>query len=131
MNRGLVLIGQPPYLGTMGFFSRFSPLRAIADLRFFLSHRQPYELGFLALSVLVVGLLIAGFVHDSHEERPYKREIVYVQQWPLTRTDAEIHAQQKIDGVEQTRLIAEENKRRAALRAQFKRLDDKLKAYGL
>ncbi len=115
----------------MNFFSRFAPVRAINDLRFFLSQRKPYELGFLALSIVIVTLLIAAFVHDSHEERPYKREIVYVQQWPLSRTDAEIHAQQKIDGVEQTRLIAEENKRRAALRAQFKKLDDKLKAYGL
>lgn len=114
----------------MGFFSRFSPIRAINDLRVFLSYRQPYELGFFALSVVVVGLLIAGFIHDSHEERPYKREIVYVQQWPMTRTDAEIHAQQKIDGIEQTRRIAEEKKRQKEIQAQFKRLDDQLKAYG-
>jgi len=115
----------------MNFFSRFSPLRAINDLRFFLAQRQPYELGFLALSIVIVALLIAGFVHDSHEERPYKRNIIYVQQWPLSRTDAEIHAQQKIDGVEQTKRIAEQKKRDEATRAEFKKLDDRLKAYGL
>lgn len=115
----------------MSFFTRFSPVRAIVDLRFFLSQRQPYELGFLALSIVIVALLIAGFVHDSHEERPYKREIVYVQQWPLSRTDAEIRAQQKIDGVKEARLRAEEEKRQKAIQAEFKKLDDRLKAYGI
>lgn len=122
--------GRPIFAG-MSFFTRFSPVRAIVDLRFFLSQRQPYELGFLALSIFIVGLLIAGFVHDSHEERPYKREIVYVQQWPLSRTDAEILAQQKIDGVKEARLRAEEEKRQKAIQAEFKKLDDRLKAYGI
>lgn len=108
-----------------------SPLRAIRDLRVFLSARQPYELIFLALSLMVTTALIAGFVHDSHEERPYKRNIQYFESWPLTRSDAEIRAQQKIDGIEQTRRIAEQKKREADLRASYKKMDDKLKSYGL
>ena len=63
-----------------------SPLRAIRDLRVFLSARQPYELIFLALSLMVTTALIAGFVHDSYEERPYKRNIQYFESWPLTRS---------------------------------------------
>lgn len=115
----------------MSYLARFSPFRAIRDLRFFLSQRQPYELIFLVLAILITTALIAGFVHDSHEERPYKKNIIYVQQWPATRSEAEILAQQKIDQVVAHKERDEQLKREKALQAQFKKLDDKLKAYGL
>ena len=115
----------------MPSLANLSPLRAVRDLRVFLSARRPYELIFLALSLLLTGGLIAGFVHDSHEARPYKRNIQYFKSWPLTRTDAEIRAQQKIDGVEQSKRIAEQKQREAALRASYKKLDDQLKSVGL
>lgn len=115
----------------MSYFARFSPFAAIRDLRFFLSQRQPYELGFLALAVVITALLIAGFVHDSHETRPYKREIIYVQQWPATRTEAEIIAQQKIDQGVRAKDKADLAKRQKARQAEFKKIDDRLKAWGL
>lgn len=115
----------------MALLRKLSPYHAIRDLRAFLIERRPHELAFFALSIVLTGLLIAGFVVDSHVERPYKRDILYVQNWPLTRTDAEIRAQQKIDGVEQTRREAELKRLQLERQASFKRLDDKLKAMGL
>ncbi len=120
-----------PILNVMSYLARLSPVRAVQDLRFFLAQRQAYELWFLLLAIVVTTGLVAAFVHDSREERPYRRNIIYVQQWALSRTDAEIHAQQKIDGVIQTKAIADEEKRRKDLQGQYKRLDDKLKAMGI
>ena len=122
---------RPSYLAGMQFFARFSPLRAIRDLRLFLSYRQPYELGFLALAMVVTTALIAGFVHDAHVERPYQRNIIYVESWPLNRSDAEIRAQQKIDAPIEAKRKAEQERKLAERRAAFKRADEKLTKWGL
>lgn len=115
----------------MGFFSRFAPVRAYRDLRFFLSHRQPYELGFLTLAVGITCVLIYAFARDSHAEREYRPTIIYVQQWPADRTDAQIRAQQAIDAPIKAARMAEEKKREEERRASFKRLDDRLTKLGI
>ena len=115
----------------MRFFRRFAPAGAVRDLRHFLSHRQPHQWGFMALAVTLVGVTLWAFNHDSHFEPEYHREIVYFQQWPLTRSDAEIVAQQKVDGIQQTRRIAEEVRRRDANRRAFKKIDDGLRRWGI
>lgn len=114
----------------MNFFSRLSPLRAVRDLRVFLSQRQPHELWFLILALTLTGLLLIGFVKDSRVAPVYKRDIVYVEQWTLDRTDAEIIAQQKIDQVAKDARMAEFKARQDKRRAEFKRLDDKLNDLG-
>lgn len=132
MRPGVVTGAPGPYVtSAMRYFARFSPFRAIQDLRFFLSQRQPYELAFLFLSIVLTTLLIAGFVHDSHEERVYKREITYFQSWPLTRTDAEIRAQQKIDLPKELARKAEIERKAKERQEQFKKYDDALKKWGL
>lgn len=115
----------------MRYLARFSPVTAIRDLRHYLAARQPYELWFGILSILITGLLLIGFMYDSREVRPYKSNIIYVQQWRADRTDAQIVAQQKVDQVAIDKRKAEIDRRRKAMQAQFKRMDDKLKAYGL
>ena len=115
----------------MGLFSRFSPIVAYRDLRLFLSQRQPYELIFLIAALGVTSFLIYAFMKDSYVEKEYRPNIVYVEQWPANRTDAEILAQQKIDAPIQAKRRAEQKAREDAQRASFKRLDDKLKAMGI
>ena len=83
----------------MRYFERFQPRGAWADLRYFLWHEQPYRWVFLILSIMVTVGTLAAFWVDSRFEPEYHREITYVQQWPLTRTDKEIIAQQKVDAV--------------------------------
>ena len=115
----------------MQFFSRFSPVRAYRDLRFFLASRQPYELGFLALAVGVTAFLIFAFMRDSYQEKVYRPEIIYVEQWRADRTNAEIIAQQKIDEPIRQKALAEQKRLDDERRAGFRRLDEKLKRWGL
>ncbi len=115
----------------MRYFARFSPFRAIQDLRLFLASRQRYELAFLFISIVLTTLLIAGFVKDSHIEKTYKREIIYVQNWRADRSDAEIKADQLKDMATRTKLDAMQEKAMADRKASFKRVDDKLTSWGL
>jgi hypothetical protein len=109
--------------GAMTFLRNLSPLRAIRDLRLFLAQRRPYELWFMILAMAVTLLILFMFVKDSHVETPYKREIIYVQNWRLDRTDAEIRAQQKIDQAKKHAEEAELEKRRKKRQEEFQRLD--------
>lgn len=114
----------------MNFFRRLSPFAAVRDLRSFLAQRSRHELIFAFLAIGFTWLIIVGFVKDSNIAAPYKRNIQYVHSWPLDRTDDEIRAKQKIDGVEQARRRAEIEKIRAQRQAEFKRLDDQLESMG-
>ncbi|TXC72282.1 hypothetical protein FSB78_16015 [Sphingomonas ginsenosidivorax] len=115
----------------MGFFSRFSPLAAYRDLRFFLANRQPHELWFLIAALCVTSFLVYAFAKDSYAEPVYRPKIIYVEQWPSDRTDAQIIAQQKIDAPIKAKALAEQKKREEETRAVFKRMDDKMTAMGL
>ncbi len=119
------------YLAAMRFLALFSPTRAARDLRTFLAQRRRHELVFATLALLATTMTIYAFVKDSHFERPYKREIVYFQNWPLDRSDEQIRAQQAIDGPIEAKARADLEKREAERRASFKRLDDKLESWGL
>lgn len=114
----------------MAFLRFFSPVRAYRDLRFFLSNRQRHELWFLALSLVITLAVIWAFQKDSHFDKPYERNIIYVEQWPITRTDEQIKAQQKIDEAKRTIQRAELEKRRKERQAEFKRLDDAMERWG-
>lgn len=118
-------------MGIMSYFARFSPIRAYRDLRLFLSHRSRHELWFGIAAVVLTGVILSGFVVDSRMPKPYKRQIVYFDNWPSNRTDAQIVAKQKIDQVAREKRKAENDKILAARRAQFKRVDDKLESWGL
>ena len=109
----------------------FAPMRAYQDLRLFLSQRRKHELVFLALSLAITYLIIFYMIHDSKIVRDNRPVIIYVQQWPANRTDAEIIAQQKIDSVEQTKREEAAKKRDAENQAAWKRIDDGLKKYGI
>ena len=115
----------------MQFFARLSPLRAFQDLRVFLAQRQPYELGFLVLAMAITGGLVWVFVKDSYREPVYKPEIIYVEQWTLNRTDAEIRAAQVVDKAKKDKRLAEEKAFDDKKRAQFKKLDDQMTKWGL
>lgn len=130
--RGLVRKPPHPYLAPkMNFLRTLSPLRAIRDLRRFLSQRKPHELWFMILSMAITLLVLFVFVKDSHIPSPYKRNIIYVESWPITRTDEQIRAQQKIDQAKKRIAEAELEKRRKVNQAEFKKVDDWLTRHGL
>lgn len=114
----------------MMFLRYLHPLRAIRDLRFFLSQRKPHELWFMMLAMAVTLGILWMFVKDSHVETPYKRNIIYVESWPITRTDEQIRAQQKIDQAKKHIAEEELDRRRKAKQAEFKKVDDWLTNHG-
>ncbi len=129
--RGLVPTPPHPYLRPeMTFLKSLSPLRAIRDLRFFLAQRKQHELWFMMLSMAITFVILWMFVKDSHIESPYKRNIIYVESWPITRTDEQIRAQQKIDQAKKHIAEEELEKRRKAKQAEFQKVDDWLTSHG-
>lgn len=123
--------GRPYLAPIMSFFRYIAPVRAYRDLRLFLSTRQRYELWFLALSLFLTGLAVWALFKDSHFERAYKRNIIYVENWRADRSDAEIKAKQVVDQARREKLIAEMRAREEKRKAEFKRVDDALKRYGI
>jgi hypothetical protein len=116
----------------MKMLNRIQPGGAWHDLRYFFGRLgQPHQLLFLLLAIVVTAVTLWGLYLESYAEQEYKREIVYVQQWRMDRTDAEIIAQQKIDGIEQTRRIGELKRLQEEQRLKFKKVDDKLRSWGI
>lgn len=131
--RGLARKPSRAYLAPIvkSFFKHISPLRAFADLRRFLGSRKPHEVLFLFPALMLTVLVLVGFYKDSQFDVPYKRNIIYVESWPLNRTDAEIHAQQKIDQAKKHQDQAEFEKQQKKRQQEFKKMDDWLTAHGL
>lgn len=121
----------PIFAGEMMLLRYLSPFRAFRDLAFFLKTRKRYELWFMALSLAVTAAIISGFFIDARVEREYKPNIIYVESWPITRTDEQIRAQQVIDQAKRRIAEAEVEKKRKAQQAEFKKIDDGLKKWGL
>ena len=119
------------YLRPMSRFSRYNPLAGLRDLRLFLHSRQKHELVFAFLAILATVVVIFGFLIDTRDlKAPYKRDIQYVQSWPLNRTDAEIIAAQKADMKTRAAEEAKRKEQEAKNRAELKRLDDALTRWG-
>ena len=101
------------------------PSVVLKDMRIFLSGTPRYKLVFATLAVAVTSLIVTGMIIESWwGVEPEGIQIVYAQDFPANRTDAEIVAQQKIDQ-------AIVDKQRAERRAQFKKLDDAMTRHGL
>jgi hypothetical protein len=115
----------------MQFFRRFSPLHAFRDLRFFLSQREPRDLGFLVAAMAVTGFFVYAFMRNDIPPEPYQPNIIYFKNYAANRTDAQIKAQQELDKVEQDQRIAAQKAREEKLRSQFKTVDDAMSKWGL
>jgi len=103
----------------------FSVPRAYRDARrLLLSRSRWYEIWFLLLAMAIAATVIAGFVHDSRVVTPYHEEIVYVQSWPLNRSEAEILAAQKVYAAKKAKEQAAIEKAEKERQAQFQRLQN-------
>ena len=131
-RRGLAPPPPTSYLvDVKAYFARFAPLRAINDLRHFMALQKPAHVVFLILSIVITTLVIVAFRIDSHFEREYKQDIIYVKNWRADRSEAEIRAGQLRDMALKARTDAIRDKAQADRQAGFQRLDDKLEKWGI
>lgn len=116
--------------------SRPASREALHDFIYVIRTPVPHKLGIMgacaALTYVLVWLLLASFSTAKPHKPP---QIIYVKQWPKSRTLAQIEAQQKIDAVTDAKARAkeeaEEKAAAAERQAQFKRAEETLKHYGI
>jgi hypothetical protein len=101
---------------------RFNVAAAFRDLAVFFRARERHEYVFAALAIAITGFIVFAFNHDSKFER--EPQIVYVESWPASRSDAEIKRDIDADAAVRAKAKAERQ-------AEFKKIDDSMKAWGL
>jgi len=101
-----------------------APRALVQDLRAFWSTRpRGHWVAALLAAAMTSGIVIA-FLVDSRSMGETREQVIFINSWPATRTDAEIRAQQKADLDERTRAEAEH-------RRQLQRLDQNLNRLGI
>ena len=101
----------------MRLLARFNILSAFRDLGFFLRTRGRHEWVAALGALLVTGYVVWALAKDSFAV--IQPRIVYVNDWPSTRSDDEIRK-------EITAASAERHKAEAARRAEYQKLADQL-----
>ncbi|WNO53768.1 hypothetical protein [Stakelama saccharophila] len=116
----------------MRFLRFFSPLHAYRDLRRYLLTRKRHELWFMLASLVVTMTVVTVFLIDAPPPAPPPApEIIYVESWPLNRTDEQIAAAAKVAKAKRAAREAELARLRAARREQFREVDNSLDSWGL
>jgi hypothetical protein len=104
----------------MSWFPRpVGPRAAIADLLAFMRQRSSEQRIGAALAVLVTAIIVIEFLVDAQLGTAPPPQIVYVEQWPANRTDAQIAADQKKDQAEKEAFQKEKQR-------QFQKLENQL-----
>ena len=78
----------------------------------------------MALAIAMPVAIVVTFYFDGKTNISPGPQLIYVESWPASRTDAEIKAQQKIDQAARDKFKKERQE-------QFKRLDEKLERLGI
>jgi len=109
---------------------------AFSDVASVVRAPAPHKLGALGLSAVLSFLLIGAFVHDLSPAPAHQPvEIIYIKQWPKSRSLAQIKAQMAIDAplekAAAAKDAADDAKAAADRRAQFKRAQEVLSSYGI
>jgi len=94
------------------------------DLRAFWSHRPRHQWIAGTLALVIPAAILVAFYFDGKTNIAPGEQVIFVDSWPQSRTDAEIKAKQKADLAR--REAAEEERRR-----QFQRLDESLNRLGI
>lgn len=108
-----------PYLAPMALPRPAGPRALWADIRAFAAERPKHQLIAGSAALLMPVILIYGFYRDGQTNLAPPEQIVYVESWTGTRTDAEIAAAQA-KREEHRKAIAAERQR------QYKELERRL-----
>ena len=94
------------------------PRAALSDLKAFLRQRSREQVIAAALAVLVTLIIVIIFFVDSKINTAPPQQVVYVENFPASRTDADIKADQK-------KASEERRKAEEARRQEFQKLEKK------
>ncbi len=136
MRAHLPISCQIAYIPLMRIFPRPQPASAMTDVIRALRAPVPHKLGIMGVSAAITYVLIMSLV-NAFTPKPvhHSPEIIYVKQWPKSRTLAQVKAQQAIDGpIEKAaaeKELADEKAYEENRRAQFKRAQEILSHYGV
>ena len=109
----------------MSWFPRPSGPRAlIADFRAFTRERSRVQWIGAAVAIIMPVLIIAGFYHDASHGIAPGPQLIYVESWPATRTDARIKADQVKYQAEKAAALKERQR-------QFRKLDREMEKIGI
>jgi hypothetical protein len=109
----------------MSWFPRPAGPRAlIADIREFTRQRSRVQWVAALVAIAMPSLIIAGFYHDSSHGIAPGPQLIYVESWPASRTDAQIKADQKLDQARRDAAMKERQR-------QFRKLDKELEKIGI
>ncbi|HEX8380837.1 MAG TPA: hypothetical protein VF619_09860, partial [Allosphingosinicella sp.] len=111
-------------LGAMPLPRPASPRALWADLRAFTSERKPHHWVALALAIAMPLAILFLFDLDGRTNIAPGPQLIYVESWPASRTDAQIKAQQKIDQAWRDKALKERQE-------MFKKHDEQLERLGL
>ena len=100
-----------------------TPRALVSDLRVFWESRPRGHWIAALLAAAMTGGIVIAFLIDSQSMGETREQVIFIDSWPASRTDAEIRAQQKADLDERTRAEAEH-------RRQLQRLDQNLNRLG-
>jgi GTPase Era involved in 16S rRNA processing len=112
------------YLEAMPLPRPASPRALWADIKAFAAQRSPHQWVAAALAVAMPVALIVLFISDTRRNIAPGPQLIYVESWPASRSDAEIIAQQKIDQAKRDKAMKERQR-------QFKKLDESLERMGI
>ena len=101
-----------------------SPRALWADLRAFWSTRPRHQWVAAFLAVLIPIGIVTAFVFDTRSGILPREQVMIIDSWPATRTDAEIKAKQKADQIAR-------DAARLARQREFQRLEAQMNRMGL
>jgi hypothetical protein len=109
----------------MSWFPRpVGPRALVADIRAFAGQRSRVQWLGAFVAVAMPLLIVAGFFHDSTHGIAPGPQLIYVESWPASRTDAEIRADQVKDQAKREAMRKERQR-------QFRKLDKDLEKIGI
>lgn len=76
-------------------------------MRAFFRQRSRHQVIAAFFAVVMPIVIVVGFYFDGKTNIMPGEQVIYVKNWPATRTDAEIIAQQKIDQARRDKALAE------------------------
>lgn len=98
-----------PYLASMSFIKDVSIVGGFKDFGLFLRQSSKERIIPAILAIMIPGIIIAVFIIDSkiNTAPPDEQEVLYIESWPLSRSDEEILADRWAIQCKKDKFVAE------------------------